>query len=368
MPTRQPATGLALSLLLTLPAVATAETGNVTLYGVANLSYELVSLGTGTAGTPAVTGASNVGKVSSNASRLGLKGTEDLGDGLSAVWQIESLIAMDNAGGTFATRNSYAGLDSKQLGRLVLGRYDTPYNTTTRRLDWFIDTIADSQPLMGGTTGISATLGFAGRQADGVLYVSPAVNGFTGTVQYANTAEGNTSATQPKSSLLSMAGWYSEGPTYAALAHEIHYLNSLTGSRESAWKLTLGYTPERFGIGFALESTRDNLAAGANQWGHHAWYLSGKYLIGNDALKAAYTRVGQLGATANTGARQYTLGYDHNLSKRTTLYGLYTKLQNQSAINYGLSSASSGGGASTIVAPGSGASPSAWSFGIKHVF
>jgi predicted porin len=365
---KSPVIGFALPVLLALPAVAAAETGNVILYGVANLSYELVSMGTGTAGTPAVTGARNVNKISSNASRLGLKGTEDLGDGLSAVWQIESLIAMDNAGGTFGTRNTYAGLDSKQLGRLVLGRYDTPYNTTTRRLDWFIDTIADSQPLMGGTTGISATLGFAGRQTDGVLYVSPAIDGFTGTIQYANTSEGNTSAAQPKSSLLSMAGWYSEGPTYAALAHETHYLNSLTGSREDAWKLTLGYTPERFGIGFAIESTHDNLAAGANQWGHRAWYLSGKYFIGKDAVKAAYTRVGQLGNTSGTDARQYTVGYDHNLSARTTLYGLYTRLQNGPAINYGLSSASSGGGAGTIVAPGSGASPSAWSFGIKHIF
>lgn len=362
-------TGTPLSLLLALPAVAAAETGNVTLYGVANLSYERVSMGTGTAGTPAVTGASNVNKVSSNASRLGLKGSEDLDDGLSAIWQIESLIAMDNAGGTFATRNTYAGLDSKQLGKLLLGRYDTPYNTTTRKLDWFIDTIADSQPLMGGTTGISATQGFAGRQTDGILYVSPVIDGFTGTIQYANTSEGNTSAAQPKSSLLSMAGWYSEGPVYAALAHEIHYLNNLTGNRESAWKLSLGYTPERFSLGFAIETTRDNLAAqGTNRWGHHAMYCSGKYLIGKDALKAAYTNVGQLGSTANTSAQQYTLGYDHILGARTTLYGLYTRLRNGPAIDYGLSSASSGGGAGTIVAPGSGASPSAWSFGIKHIF
>lgn len=97
-------------------------------------------------------------------------------------------------------------------------------------------------------------------------------------------------------------------------------------------------------------------------------YLSGKYLLGNSVFKAAYSKVGQLGATANTGAQQYTLGYDHILSTRTTLYGLYTRLRNQSAINYGLSSASSGGGASTIVALGSGASPSAFSFGLKHVF
>ena len=88
----------------------------------------------------------------------------------------------------------------------------------------------------------------------------------------------------------------------------------------------------------------------------------------SNTFKAAYSNIGQLGTTANTGAQQYALGYDHNLSSRTTLYGLYTRLHNQAAINYGLSSASSGGGDSTIVQPGSGASPSAWSFGLKHVF
>lgn len=378
MPAKQKLFTIAISSFLALPTVALAETGNVNLYGAANLSYELVSNGTGTAGTPAVTGARNISKVSSNASRLGLKGTEDLCDGWSALWQVESLIAMDNAGGSFATRNSYAGLSSPSLGRLLLGRYDTPYNSTARRLDPFIDTIADSQPLMGGTTGISAALGFAGRQTDSVLYTSPALHGFTANAAYIAGAENATASNQAKGSAWSLSGMYDVAPYYGALAYEVHNLGSNgsgtmysaavpADSQESAWKMVFAYTPEPFSLGFVYERSSDNLAAsGANQWGHHAYYLSGKYLMGSDIFKAAYSNVGQLGALANTGAQQYTLGYDHILSTRTTLYGLYTRLHNQSAINYGLSSASSGGGSSTIV--GAGASPSAWSFGLKHVF
>lgn len=366
--------------LFTLALPAAAETGNVSVYGAANVSFELVSNGTGAAGTPPVSGARNIGKVSSNASRLGLRGSEELGEGWFALWQIESLIAMDNAGGSLATRNSYTGLSSNRLGRLLLGRYDTPYNSIARRLDPFIDTIADSQPLMGGTTGISAALGFAGRQTDTLLYTSPALQGFTGNAAYIAGAENIDTANLVKGSAWSFSGIYDVAPRYAALAYEEHKLGSVgagtmssasapAGSRESAWKLALGYTPEKFSLGFAYEHSNDNFGAlGANQWGHDAYYLSGKYLLGKDALKAAYSRVSRLGASANTGAQQYTLGYDHSLSTRTTLYGLYTRLHNQAAVNYGLSSASTGGGAVTIVAPGSGASPTAFSFGIKHVF
>ena len=173
MTAKQAAAFTAFSALFALPVTALAENSNVSVYGVANLSYDLVGNGTTTAG---VSGARNVSKVSSNASRLGLKGSEELNDDLSALWQLESLIAMDNAGGTFATRNTYAGLYSKRLGKLLLGRYDTPYSTIARRLDVFADTIADSHPLMGGTTGVSASLAFASRPGDSILYISPCLN------------------------------------------------------------------------------------------------------------------------------------------------------------------------------------------------
>jgi predicted porin len=68
----------------------------------------------------------------------------------------------------------------------------------------------------------------------------------------------------------------------------------------------------------------------------------------------------------NFGVKQFSLGYDHNLSKRTTVYALYTKLSNDSVASYTLSGASDVGGATTSA--GVGASPSAFALGMRHSF
>ncbi|MDP1997934.1 MAG: porin, partial [Gallionella sp.] len=129
-------------------APALAETANVSFYGIADLSYDFVNNGTSAAG---VAGASKT-NVSSNVSRIGLKGAEGLDDGLSVIWQIEQQINIDNtteAGGTgtFATRNSFVGLKHDTAGTVLLGRHDTPYKLATRRLDPFADSVADNRAL-----------------------------------------------------------------------------------------------------------------------------------------------------------------------------------------------------------------------------
>ena len=100
--------------------------------------------------------------------------------------------------------------------------------------------------------------------------------------------------------------------------------------------------------------------------GHHALYLTGKYLFGSNAVKAAYTKAGNLGGAANTGASQLSLGYDHRTSKRTTLFVVYTKLNNDSKANYGLGNSAFSSAATNSI--GAGADPSALSMGMKHVF
>jgi len=131
-----------LTAAVAVSAPAFADTSNVTVYGFANLSYDLTD-----------NGAVSANKVSSSQSRLGLKGSEDLGDGLSAVWQLEQGINIDNsgAGNGLATRNSFLGLSSGTAGTVLLGRHDTPYKIASRGFDVFADTIADNRSLMGGS-------------------------------------------------------------------------------------------------------------------------------------------------------------------------------------------------------------------------
>jgi len=376
---------IALAIAATFSTPALADNSNVTIYGIANVSYDIVNTGSDTAGK---TGFSS-NKVSSNTSRLGLKGNEDLGDGLSAIWQIEQKIDLDNAGGTFGTRNTFAGLSGQSVGTVLLGRHDTPYNLSTRKLDLFADGIADNRSILGGgrsaTANVlpavaTATVGasFDGRQPDVVAYISPNLNGFTGAAAYVAGAEAQANSTQTKGGAWSLAGWYNVDALYASLAYEVHNLGTAPGTvgntalpagttkQENAWKLGLSYKIDALTANLAYERISDNFgAAGANVLGHNAYYLGGKYAFGNDAIKLAYSRAGS-NATANTGGSQVSLGYDHNLSKRTTVYAQYTRLHNDTAGVYLLSS--NGTGAPAAATGTAGSRPSALSFGLKHTF
>lgn len=358
------------------PASLNTSSG-VTFYGQIDLSYDRID-------TAGVNGVSK-GNVSSNVSRVGLKGAEGLSDGLSAIWQIEQQINIDNtteAGGTgtFATRNSFIGLKSDAAGTVLLGRHDTPYKLATRRLDPFADSVADNRALMGGvtspTTVDSANTAFDGRPTNTIHYTTPKFSGFTGMIAYANMAETNTAAAQAKASLTSLAATYDAAPFYGSLGFEEHRLDTVrTGGKESAWKAGLAYTMmDAFTLGLAYERTSDNLctavvvggcaAVGADRFGHNAYYLSGVYKMDMNAIKFAYGRAGQLASVANTGASQFSLGYDHGLSKRTKLYAIYSRISNKTGSDYGFSQTTSA--ASTV--NGIGASPSVVSMGMRHAF
>jgi predicted porin len=371
---------LALAAGLVSPLAALADNANFTFYGTADVSHDTVSTGSGTTTANGATAVNGVTKevVSSNVSKFGFKGSEDLGGGLAAVWQIEQQINLDDAAAnTFASRNTFAGLKSDSAGTVLMGRHDTPYKLSTRRLDVFADNIADNRALLGGVTANAAGVGSAGASFDGrqnnvLAYISPALAGVTVAVATVNLTEANISSgptvaqNQKNNSALSMAAMYDAAPFYAAVAHESHKLATVAiGDNESATRLGFGFTQDMFTVGLVYEKTSDNFgAAQANLYGHTGLYLGGKVNFGTDAVKFAYGKAGQLGTITNSAASQVSLGYDHDLSKRTKLYVLYTKLSNGKGINYAFSQNS--GAASTT--SGFGTSPSALSLGLKHSF
>jgi predicted porin len=431
---------IALAVAGAFVAPAAMADSNVVVYGVANVSVDVTNTGSGVGptsatvlagpaipgvfpnGTPTLAQATQINqgfssnKISSNTSRLGIKGNEDLG-GLTAIWQIESLINIDGSGtaNSLATRNTFAGL-SGGFGTVLLGRHDTPYKMATRGYDLFGDTIADNRAVMGGgintltapatnggvglmnlTTGtldakgnsMGAAASFDGRQTDVLAYVSPNLGGFTGIVAYVAGAEGQTLATQSKGSAWSLAGMYGNGPFSLNLAYEVHDLGGAPGTlgapalagtslKESAWKLGAGYKADMFEVNAVYEKTKDNfggliaLPANSDLLGHHAYYLSGRVnFTANDALKLAYGKAGNMslggfGGALNTGASQATVGYDHSFTKRTTMYALYTQLSNQANATYALGNAGIGNG--SVFLNGAGSKPSAFSLGVKHSF
>jgi|CXWL01.1.fsa_nt_gi predicted porin len=387
---------VALAAAFALPTASYADNGNFTFYGVADLSYDFVNTGDGTTTANGATTVTGVSKrvVSSNVSKFGFKGGQDLGDGLSANWQVEQQINIDESStsNTFANRNSFINVKSEKLGVALFGRHDTPYKFASRKLDMFGDNIGDNRALMGAPKKASlptpapsaadSAAYFAGASNQGFelrpnnifMYTTPTFSGFNAAIAAVNLKEANTNTTNTRDRLISLAVMYDIAPFYGSVAHETHKLESNVtatkpGQDESATRLGFGFKPEGkpFEVTAVYEKTTDNLGAlGANLNGHSAAYLGAKYMMGSNAVKLGYGKAGQLANTAITdsGATQVTIGYDHGLSKNTKLYALYSKITNGKGINYGFSQSS--GAASTV--SGYGTSPSVVSLGVKHSF
>ena len=398
---------VALAAVFALPVAALAETSNVIIYGTADASFDMTNNGDVSGGAS----GTSVNKISSNTSKIGFKGEEDLGDGLKAIWQVESEIDLDGTTATGATgalgfggRNTFAGLKNDSWGSLILGRHDTPYKTSDRRLDLFGDHIADNRALMGGGMGRGSAdvKGFDKRAADTVVYNSPVMSGFKVIAGYVAGAENATLSTQSKGKILSVAGTYDVAPFYGVLAYQknnygtagigtVLTANGATkDTSEKAWKLGGGYKVDQFAVNAVYEKTNDDfgsagaataangactgVAAGGNCYGHRAFYVSGQYNITpNDAVKLAYTKANNLqgGNLANTGAKHTTVGYNHKMSARTNVYATYTKLNNDIGIDYSLNgegAATGNVGAAISGVSARGASPSAFSLGMMHTF
>lgn len=384
-------TVLAIAAVLTSPAAALADTANVTLYGVASVSYDIVNTGDAKPGTAGNKGATSM-RVSSNSSRIGLKGAEDLGGGLSAIWQVESYIALDAGNNGLGTRNTFAGVKSDSIGSLTMGNNDTPYKISSRRLDMFADGIADNRTLMGrgalaGTTS-GGGINFDNRVNNLVTYTSPVfVGGLSVAGAYANRAETSTLATATDASTTSLAVMYDAAPFYGAFAYETHSTspNAAASTKENGVKLSGGFAEQMFSVNVVLEKTSDDLGnaaafsaatnpcggqtAGANCGGHTAVYVAGKFNIGSSgAVKAAVTKMGKNGSAANSGATQVAAGYDHSMTKRTTLYALFTMLKNETAAGNQLGLSNTGIATSAVNMNTPGNTATALSIGLRHTF
>lgn len=344
---------LAIASALTAPAVAMADAGgNVSMYGVADLSVDMVNDGNTTA-----SGSSN--NLVSNASRIGFKGAEDLGGGLTAVFQMEKEVNLDNgsaatqtdlAGNAMFDRNTFIGVASADMGTVLFGRHDTPYKISTRGLDVFADSAADNRQVMS----------FHDTRLNNVIaYISPSLSGLTIAAASEFGAEGATAASK-KGTALSLAGMYSAGGIFGTLAYQSVKLGNVgdlnaaplglsVNDELKSFKLGGGYTMDAITVNAVIEKPKATISG--VETSNTNLYIGGKFaLSGTDAVKLAYGKSGDSttgGLKATDNHTQVSLGYDHDMSKRTSVYALYNKHTDNSV---------------------GGADPSTVSFGMKHAF
>ncbi|GIK85733.1 MAG: porin [Betaproteobacteria bacterium] len=346
-------------VLLVLAGAADAQTASLVLYGRINLDVEAVRGGD----------AGWTTRLSSNSTRFGLRGSESLGGGHEAFFQIESSVSADAGGGSIAGRDTYVGVRGA-WGGVRAGFFKTPYdavNGVFGNAPTFVSSILDTESVWGNGSNI-ASGGFPYRAQNAIRYDLPGIylKGINGGVQVATNETGNDSW------MLSAGGVWSPGPWQVGGVYQ--YNNSLRGAglNDSAYSLALAYRWDVVRLAGVWEQIRYDTPTGdlkRDFWGVSATLYAGPgefyafYGSASDGKggAAAGERVGGLARGGDTAAAHYEISYTYPLSKRTAVYAGYVKIDNDGNASYNFAT-----NAVANLAPGG--KPEGFVAGVKHDF
>ncbi len=270
-------------------------------------------------------------------SNFGIKGSEDLGNGLSAIYKIEYALTSAAQGtlgndGLVKGRNTYVGL-AGNFGTALLGRHDTPYKIAASSLDPFADTTADQGKSTGGDHGM-----FEERRLGSVIaYISPSMSGLTlaGAISLVETGTADNDADE-LGNVYSLAGMYSNGPIYASLGYEVvkddtwTALGVANSESETRTRLGLGYTINS--IKLAVVAAQVESISGVKDSNSTAVKGYATFGFGSSAVKLGFGQQTVEDAVADDlDHAVVTLGVDHNLSKATKVYAIYDSYDKDAA-------------------------------------
>ncbi len=282
-------------------------------------------------------------QVNSRSSRVGIKGSEDLGGGLKAIYQLELGVNLDGGGQGQdnpssglggASRNTFLGL-AGDWGTVFIGRHDTPakvafYGSKVENLGDSALDINSGNNLNRKATNPNgaAPLGVISeyRASDVIAYVSPNFSGFT-FLAAMMPGEDNDFVSDERDSIAdhwSVGGMY-QGGGLAASAGYAMYNSGDAGDGDVNQKVAQGsvsYTFGAFKVGGTYEYT-DNYVFD-NDGDYTAWAVTGQYKFGNNAVSLVYSD-GNYNTESGLGQEQdgWGIGFDHSFSKRTMVYAAY---------------------------------------------
>ena len=360
---------IALAMAAAFAAPAFAATSNVDISGTLDMSLDSVKGKTG-----------REKGVSSNASNVILKGAEDLGGGLSAVWQVQTFINFGGTGantandGTLSNGVSFIGLKSESFGMIAAGKFDSSMKSLGRKVDLFNNHLGDSRNLIQKAAVYDApayvTVGdWDARPMNTVLYASPSFAGFDIAAHYTTNADAKV-ADGTQTTVAGVGVNYANGPFFVGAAYQKNYdhrpasMFPAAAEDPAALRIAGGFTMGDFKLVGLWEKTKDNTGEANTSDDRTVWGLGGAYNMGNLTLKTQYYKAGKIGDLANSGANMWALGADYNLSKRTAAYFGYAQTSNDSNAAYSVSA----GGHDDNYSALHDQTTSGFQIGMKHTF
>lgn len=279
---------LSLAVAAALSAPAAAE---VKLYGKANVSFQAVD-----------ESGDSYSELVSNASRIGVKGSETINDSLEAIYQFEYETAVDDGQNsnneTFSQRNIFVGVKG-DFGAVIAGHFDTPLKAAQNKVDLFNDLEGDIRNLITVNEN---------RASNQVNYTTPSSIGpVTVSVSVISSEQDNIDDGISASVAFEQNGLY----LAAAVDRDVEAMD------DEAARLVAQYNFKDFQIGGLYETYDDGFDS------YDGFLVSGQYQLNQWAFKAQF---GQ-SDIAEEGGESLSLGADYKLSASTTVFGYLTSLE-----------------------------------------
>jgi predicted porin len=307
---------------------APAANAGVQIYGTIHMSIDYLDQSLSEDGT--VSGG--VWEVNSRTSKLGFKGSEDLGNGLKAIWKVENTLRITDTasndshrgsnGHWGSARNAYIGL-AGDWGTFLYGRHDTPY-----KMAWYstgIDMLGDSLIDANALYSVVEV-----RADDAIAYVSPNWNGLTlaGAIVPGESYDDGTQVFDGFADNWSIGAMYSNNGLKLAAGYEVldqglpsslGWLDDC-GSGCTNTMVGAGYTMNAFDMALTWTSTEIDSAS------VDSIVFAAAYTFGNNKLIAnvGQVDVSDVDPTIDGDEMGYGVALQHMFSKRTSAYLAYT--------------------------------------------
>ena len=242
----------------------------------------------------------------SNASRLGIKGSMDFGEGIEAIYQAEYEIdpvdgtADESKDRTFKQRNSFVGLKGS-VGTIFLGKHDTATKKSQKKIDLFNDLAGDIKNILQGEN----------RMSDLVGYTTPKINGFSATFNAIKGTEGLGDDSIGDSTSTSIS--YDSENFYIALAFD----SELKGYDSTRLTLQIPFNRSQLGIMF---QDSKKLSTGVEEDGY---VISFSQKVGDKGTLKFQQAESDMKLDSG---KQFSFGYDYKLSSKAKAFFFFTDL------------------------------------------
>ena len=242
----------------------------------------------------------------SNASRLGIKGSMDFGEGIEAIYQAEYEVdpvdgtADESKDRTFKQRNSFVGLKGS-MGTIFLGKHDTATKKSQKKIDLFNDLAGDIKNILQGEN----------RMSDLVGYTTPKINGFSATFNAIKGTEGLGDDSIGDS--ISTSFSYDSENFYIALAFD----SELKGYDSTRLTLQIPFNRSQLGIMF---QDSKKLSTGVEEDGY---VISFSQKVGDKGTLKFQQAESDMKLDSG---KQFSFGYDYKLSSKAKAFFFFTDL------------------------------------------